>query len=228
MTEQLSSRLARLETTVVSDVLDEAGFPAQALAPKIRPLAPDMRLAGEAVCLAGGARVATKSRPVRGAYDIEAAVRPGAVAVLATNGFTGGAVMGGFIARALQAKGCAGLLTDGCVRDAREIIQIGFATFTRHVTPVNGSRRFEIAGVDEPVALPGPGRGTVLVQPGDLVLADYDGVVVVPRGVAEAIIAAAEELAAIEQRIDAAMASGASRRQAFAANPRFDHIPRLR
>jgi regulator of RNase E activity RraA len=67
----------------------------------------------------------------------------------------------------------------------------------------------------------------VLVRPGDLILADGDGVVVIPREVAEQIIADSEELARIEQRIGRELRAGADRRDVFENNPRFGHIRKI-
>ena len=232
MNEDLVERLSRLDTGVVSDVMDEAGFFAQVPARSLRAVAAPIRFAGFAVCLRGEARVATRTTPPAGAlassYAVDQAARPGAVLVVATGGFEGGAFMGGLLAREMKTRGLAGLVTDGLVRDAAELADIGLPVVAAGLTPVNGTRRWSVVERDAPVTLPGQGTGPVTVRPGDLLLGDADGLVVVPGQHAQAILAMAEELARKEARITASMAEGASRQDAFATHERFGHIDWLR
>ena len=232
MTEDLIARLARLDTGIVSDVLDEAGFFAQVPDRRIRAVTPPARFAGEAVCVRGEARIATRTEaPAEArisAYAVDRSARPGAVIVVSTGGFEGGAFMGGLLARTLKARGCHGLVTDGLVRDGEELAALGMPVMAAGLTPINGSRRWTPVERDVPVALPGQATGAVTVRPGDLILGDTDGLVVVPRRHAEAIIAMSEELARKEAAINAEMDRGDGREEAFRKHDRFAHIGWLR
>lgn len=221
----LLARLARLETGQVSDVLDEAGLPSHALSSALVPLASGQCFAGIAVCARGEAAVDGRhARPAMPGAALESAMRPGGVLVIDSGGFARGALLGGFVAFSLQRAGCVAIVTDGPVRDADEIRGLGLAVVAGGVTPVNGSRRWRWTDVNVPVTLPGQEGRPVAVAPGDYILADGDGVVVVPAAVAATVIEDAEELARIEKRIGEGLRDGGTRAEVFKRNPRFDHV----
>jgi regulator of RNase E activity RraA len=227
----LIARLAKLETAGFSDVLDEMGYPGQVLASDLRPLDAERRLAGIALCVRGENRVVTQT-PVPpeqqlSPYELERRMKPGLVAVIDAGGQNVGATIGGFVATSLKSNGCQGLVTNGGVRDSREIVAVGLPTFCRFVTPVNASRRWSIAEVGQPVHLPGIGGGTVAVRPGDYLLGDADGLVVIPAEIAALAIEAAETLDAIERTITQGIRDGGTREQLFKLHPRFAHIRRV-
>jgi 4-hydroxy-4-methyl-2-oxoglutarate aldolase len=223
--DPLVARLSRLETGQVSDVLDEAGLPNHALSPTLMPLDTTLRFAGRAACLRGEASFAGRhASPALPNDALELTAKAGSVLIVASGGFGGGAIMGGFVAYSLQRQGCRAFITDAPVRDADEIRGYGFPVVAAAVTPVNGARRWRYVAADEPVSLPGIGGASVTIRPGDLVLGDGDGVVVVPAEYAEQIIADSEALQRIEAAIAGALRSGETRKEAFRLNPRFDHV----
>ncbi len=223
--EGLLARLAKLETGLVSDMLDEAGLPNHALSSAMVPLAAGTRFAGIAVCARGEAATEGRhARPAMPGAALEAAMHPGAVLVIDSGGFSRGALLGGFVAYSLQRAGCVAIVTDGPVRDADEIRGLGLSVVSGGVTPVNGSRRWKWTDVGVPVSLPGQEGRPVPVAPGDYILADGDGVVVIPAAAAETVIADSEELARIEKRIGEGLRAGGTRAEVFKANPRFDHV----
>jgi 4-hydroxy-4-methyl-2-oxoglutarate aldolase len=230
--DALISRLAQLETAGFSDVLDEMGYPNQVLASTLRPLDPERRMAGVALCIRGENRLVTQTAvpPERqiSPYELEHRMKPGAVAVIDAGGHGVGAMLGGFIATSLKANGCRGVVTNGGIRDSREIVGIGLPTFCAFVTPVNAARRWSIVDVDAPVHLPGIAGGPVTIRPGDYLLGDADGVLVIPVEIAAPAIEAAEELDAIEKRITHGIRAGGTREQMFALHPRFKHIKRVK
>ena len=226
MTEDtLLDRLARLESGQVSDVLDEAGLPDQALSSAFVPLAGGQRFAGRAACLRGAPLAQGRHQaPSLPADIMEQTVRPGSVLLVETGGFQAGAILGGFVAYSLQRAGCRGIVTDGAVRDADEIRELGLPCLARCVTPINGARRWRLVEAGQPIALAGQTGVPVRIAPGDLVLADADGVVVVPQAVALQIIEDSEELARIERAIGGELRQGGERAAVFKRHPRFDHI----
>ena len=223
--DDLLARLAKLETGQVSDVLDEAGLPDHALSSALVPLAAGQRFAGVAVCARGETAVEGRhARPAMPGSALEAAMRPGGVLVIDSGGFARGALLGGFVAYSLQREGCVAIVTDGPVRDADEIRGLGLPVVCGGVTPVNGSRRWRWTEVGVPVTLPGQEGRPLAIAPGDYILADGDGVVVVPATAARTIVEDAEELARIEARIGEGLRAGGSRAEVFKRNPRFDHV----
>lgn len=226
----LVQRLQRLNCGVVSDVLDECGYPHQALASGIRPLDPRMRLAGRAVCFSGEsiARGAGESGKSLSTYDMDKGISLGSVAVIATNGHSVSAVVGGLMSLAFSKLGCAGIVCDGGVRDASEIVELGLPAFAQFVTPMRSNRRWQLTATDRSVTLPGQEVERVAVDPGDYLIGDADGVMVIPGAIASDVIGWAEHLAAIEERIVKGLNAGEAREKVFTANPRFAHIRRLR
>lgn len=225
----LLAGLAELESGQLSDVLDEAGFPDQVLSSAILPLMPGQRLCGPAACARGAPLTAIRTGgPSLPVDALESIISPGSVLVIETGAFTAGACLGGLVAYSLQRTGCAGLITDGAVRDAEEIRAFGWGCFSAAVTPVNGARRWSLRETDTPVVLPGQGGVGVRITPGDYILADADGVVVVPRVAAAQIVEDSERLRTIERTMAEELRAGAPRAEVFRRNPRFDHVRRFK
>jgi regulator of RNase E activity RraA len=97
----------------------------------------------------------------------------------------------------------AGCVIDGGCRDVRLIEGLGFPVFARFVTPEDSTWRWELEATQVPVTI-----GNVRIEPGDWVVGDDDGVVVVPAAIAENVLAEAEQKAATESEIRAAVRDG--------------------
>ena len=227
--EILSAHLRRLSSTLVSDVLDRAGYPQQSLASAIRPLAPGMRFAGPAVCFSGvtvyGDATSVKTLSP---FEIDRAADQGVAIVIATNGHTTSAVIGGLMCLALRTRGCAGVVVDGGARDVGEIVELALPVFCRYATPLISAGRWALTAANAPIRVAGQASPTVEIVPGDLIVGDADGVVAVPQAIAAEIVPWAEKVAEIEERIAARLRVGETREAAFAAHPRFAHVRRLR
>jgi len=162
-------RLARCNTGLISDARGELG----AMHHEIKPVAPGMRLCGPAITYQGDDWTARKF-----AFEL---AQPGDVVVVAAGGNKDYASFGDFSATVLSGRGAAGVVIDGATRDVEGITRLGLAVFARGATPRN--RHYptgpQHCSVNLPVACAG-----VLVHPGDVVIGDADGVVVVPRELA--------------------------------------------
>ena len=117
---------------------------------------------------------------------------------------------GELIALGMKRRGCAGALVDGGIRDIEWIAKQRFPVYARYRTPVQSIGRWKVTAWQVPVTLPGATTKRVKVQTGDFVLADTDGVIVVPAGVARKVLAEAERLTAKEIRVRRDLRSGAS------------------
>jgi 4-hydroxy-4-methyl-2-oxoglutarate aldolase len=227
--EFLSARLRRLSSTVVSDVLDRAGYSQQSLSSAIRPLAPGMKFAGPAVCFSGvtvyGDATGVKTLSP---FEIDRGADEGVAIVIATNGHAMSAVIGGLMSLALQTRGCAGVVVDGGARDVGEIVDLGLPVFCRYATPLISAGRWALTTANAPIRVSGQASPMVEVAPGDLVIGDSDGVIAIPQAIAADIVSWAETVAEIEASIAARLRVGETREAAFAAHPRFAHIRRLR
>lgn len=231
-TEGIRARLAALESAVISDVLDETGYPAQALSSALGALVPGRRFVGKAVCVQGQPRVVTQTAVPEKAfatpYALAMTATNGSVLVVSTGGLSSGAILGGMLARDLLAQGTAALVTDGLVRDRAEIEALGLPVVCAGVTPVNGARRWAILSMTQPVVLNGQHGGAVRITPGDWLVGDADGVVVIPQAIAVEVASMAEELAKRERAIESAHPMASFAEQAQARKERFSHIRWLR
>lgn len=202
---QLIARFKRVRVADVVDALDRFGYHGSTLVSRdIRPLYPKAKLAGFAVTVRTRRaqaeipsmspeeydRFAEEWYRLRANYDLFLSrAGPGAVIVVEAAHSPDVGFWGSTVALVAKAKGVEGVVVDGGVRDAGEIEKIDFPTFFRFHgrTEVVGRLEFGPEDVNVPVVV-----GGVTVRPGDVVVGDYDGVVVVPREIAEKVLERAE------------------------------------
>jgi regulator of RNase E activity RraA len=220
---ELIDRYQQLSTPVVYDILDQLGHPGQAMAVGICPLASDMIVAGPAFTIAGETDDPTRSAE-QSPYQIFRDIVPDSVIVMATAGHRQSGPWGENTSITAQMRGARGIVIDGGTRDANAIIALGFPTFCRYVTPVFAQGRFRMSAHQQPVEVAGQLGTTVTVRPGDFVMADRDGVVVVPAPLVGAVLAAAEHLEEVEGHIRAALLEGEDREAVYRRYPKFDHL----
>jgi 4-hydroxy-4-methyl-2-oxoglutarate aldolase len=166
----------RLYTSVVSDVLDRQGFLDQAMAARIRPIEPRMRLVGQAhTVLTADVYQRPENPYVKEIASVDA-LKAGDVMVAATNGSERTCLWGELLSTAARARGATGCLIDGHTRDVQRILEMGFPVFCTGFRPVDSSSRSIVIDYGCPVRC-----GDVLVHPGDIIFADVDGVVVIPQ-----------------------------------------------
>jgi 4-hydroxy-4-methyl-2-oxoglutarate aldolase len=209
-TTELIERLGRLHPAVVSDCLDRVGIRDRVLAPRIRPLFPEAKLAGVARtvrCVAVDAVPEEREDWYRGELEAVDALRPGDVMVVST---VEGSYWGELLATAARRRGAHGIVADAYTRDTLALIAMGFPTFVAgiHCTDSLGRIDVDATGVEI-------GCGGVTVADGDLVLGDHDGVVIVPTGVAEEVVALAEEKVAGENLVREKLEEGMPVAEAF-------------
>jgi 4-hydroxy-4-methyl-2-oxoglutarate aldolase len=206
-------RFAAIYTAALADILDARGFHEQTLPPSIRPLERGMRLAGPAYTVAGrpasNPDAASYDQAIRKVLGMLGDVPEGQVAVYAC-GQDVSAHLGELSVTSLKARGVAGCVLDGGCRDVRFILDQSFPVFARFVTPEDSTWRWELEATQVPVTV-----GSVRVEPGDWVVGDDDGVVVVPAAIAEDVLAEAEEKAATESEIRAAVRNGMAPLEAY-------------
>ena len=199
----MRERFAAIYTAALADILDARGYRDQTLPPSIRPLEPGMQLAGQAYTVKGK-RAGTSDYDValKSVLTMLGDVPAGHVAVYACEHDVS-AHLGELSVTSLKARGVAGCVLDGGCRDVRFILEEGFPVFSRFVTPEDSTWRWSLEATQVPVTI-----GRVGIEPGDWVVADDDGVVVVPQAIAEAVLTEAEEKAATESLIRAAVRKG--------------------
>ncbi|MGZ5182580.1 MAG: RraA family protein [Ramlibacter sp.] len=187
-----------LSTAEVSDALDALGLPGSALG--IRPVAGPARLFG----LAFTVRFAPIDRFEPGTVgDFLDALGPGTVAVLDNGGRLDCTVWGGIMSRLAAHKGLAGTVIHGVCRDTAEAEAAGYPLYANGRFMRTGKDRVQVEAYQQPVML-----GDVRVCPGDLVVGDADGVVVVPAQRMQEVLTKALATRAVEEQILAAALAG--------------------
>lgn len=219
--EEIRQRYLAVDSSNVADVLDELGLHDQGLAPGFAPFPADAgRLAGWAFTIRGE----MAPYPVGGGDPAKmeacAQLTPGTVSVWSGRG-EGVCFFGELISIGMKERGCAGALVDGGVRDVDWIGELGFPVYARYRTPVQSIGRWKVTGHSEPVPMPGATVPEVTVTPGDFVLADADGAILIPADIAEQVLERAEALGAREVQIRSELADGLSLSEALA---KFGHV----
>ncbi len=203
-----------LYTAVLSDVLDGLGRTGQAMRPFVRPVDESLVMVGRART---GLYAPTYSvREGENPYELEMelvdSLRADEVAVLACDGPTERiAPWGELLSTASKARGAAGCVTDGLVRDLRHIRAMRFPVFHGGIGPLDSKGRGKMVEMDTHVRC-----GGVEVRTGDLVFGDVDGVVVVPREIEEEVLRIATEKVTSEDRTREELAAGRPLREVFA------------
>jgi regulator of RNase E activity RraA len=191
------ARASKLDTTAISDALDRLVIAGQCL--NIKPLDPRFRLTGRAFTILYG----PAASPPGTVGDYIDDVLPGSVVVLDNGGRENATVWGDILTWVAHQRGIAGTVIDGACRDTQLARELGYPVFSRSYSMRTGKDRVQVESMSAIVNI-----GDARVAPGDLMRGDADGVVVLPRAHEDAILAAAEEIDAVEQQIRAAVAEG--------------------
>ena len=208
----------KLFTAVVGDVLDHAGYRRQFLPQAISPLQADMRVIGRAMPVLEADAFDDISATSRGPLGkqpfgllMEALddLQPGEV-YIATGGSFNYALWGELMATRATHLGAAGAVLNGFVRDAAGIEALRFPTFSRGLYAQDQGPRGKVVDFRTPVEIEG-----VRIHPGDLIFADREGVLVIPRAAEAEIVAAALEKSQTENRVETAIRNGMSAREAY-------------
>ena len=219
--EEIRRRYLAVDSSNVADVLDELGLPDQGLAPEFAPYPPTAgRLAGWAFTIRGEMTPYPMGAGDEAKMKACAQLTPGTVSVWSGRG-EGVCFFGELISIGMQERGCVGALVDGGIRDVDWIGKLGFPVYARYRTPVQSIGRWRVVESAVPVPMPGATVAEVEVMPGDFVLADADGTIVVPAAVAEQVLERAEELGTREVQIRTELAGGLSLSEALA---KFGHV----
>ncbi|WP_306207095.1 RraA family protein [Actinoplanes sp. RD1] len=215
----IGDRLAAVGTAGLSTALRKRGYH-DVFVDGVAPLAPGMRLAGPARTLrfvpfrpdllaerGGGLN------PQKRAFDT---VGAGEVLVIEARGLADAGTLGDILATRAHQRGAAGVVTDGAVRDADTVAGIGLPVFARGAHPSVLGRRHVPWETDVVIAC-----GGAAVVPGDLVVGDGDGVLVVPAPLAAEVLAEAEDDERRDAWIAARVAEGESLDGLFPMNERW-------
>ena len=202
-------RAARLRTAVVGDVLDQLGRTSQFLPPSIRPLGADMTLAGRAMPVVIGDVFGEQDRAFGRLTDALDQLEPEEV-YLARGGRTPCAAWGEILTATAKVRGAAGAVIDGYHRDTSQVVAQDWPVFSRGAYGQDARVRAAVVDFRAPALY-----GRVWVHPGDLVIGDVDGVVVIPRDCEAEVLETAQDKLKSEGLVRAAIEQGMSSTQAF-------------
>lgn len=203
-----------LYVPAVSDILDSLGYRNQAMHQRLRPLLPDIRNCG----LIGRARTVrwmevdyvVEEDPY--GLEIEAvdSLQPGDVIIHSTDFAGTNAPWGELMSTVAQLNGSAGCICDSQVRDCVRIIEMGYPVYCAGISPLDSKGRARVMAYDVPIQC-----GNVLVHPGELVFADYDGIVVIPKEVEQEVLTLAQEKANAETTTRDELLEGKTLREVY-------------
>ncbi|MFB3923911.1 MAG: RraA family protein [Terriglobia bacterium] len=203
-----------LYVAAVCDILDSLGHRYQAMHQRLRPLLPDRKNCGF-VGRARTVRWMETDHITDDPYGLEIEVidslKPGDVVVHSTDASGTNAPWGELMTTVAKRNGAVGCVCDSQIRDCVKIIEMGFSVYCAGIRPVDSKGRAIVMAYDVPVRC-----GEVLVNPGELVFADFDGIVAIPREVERDVLLAAREKVGKENLTRKELLEGKSLREVYA------------
>ena len=200
-----------LYSSVLADVLDGLGHRHCALPPNVRPLKPEWRLFGRVATLSCVTVASEPKHPYAIEMDCIDQLKSGDVLVGTTNGDQASALWGELLSTASKAHGAAGAILDGLTRDAAKIMAMNFPVFATGFSPLDSKGRLDGISHGQPIRI-----GACIIEPGDFIFGDIDGVAVIPKNLADQALTKALEKVSGENKVRDELAKGRSVREVFA------------
>jgi len=201
------NKLRQFSAATLHEALGKTGN----LPSAIKPIHPGMKVCGPAYT------VQTMPRDNVLLHRAYAYAKPGDVIVASCSGFYEAGYWGDLMSLGAKTQGIAGLVIDACVRDADDIEALGFPVFSRGLC-IRGTTNFGDGTLNEPIVI-----GECLIQPGDIIVGDRDGVVVVPQNRIEEAIEKAIAREAREESVREQLRSGKTSIQIYGWDTKFGY-----
>jgi len=215
MDNNLVERLKLCYSGILHDVMRVAGLKNFVLSPNLRALNPKMKLAGPIWSVSGNVVDADNHETLLAWTNILSKAPSGHVLIIQPNDNVA-AFMGELSAETLQYKGLYGALVDGGCRDSEFILNINFPVWARHYTPIDVVGYWLPKYFNNPIKI-----GDVIINPGDYIFGDRDGVVVIPKSEIKNIITEAEVALAKENLVRKAILQGVDPKEAYLKYRKF-------
>jgi regulator of RNase E activity RraA len=216
MTTAISERLEACYTGVVHDVMRAMGLSDFVLPPELRPILPELPLAGPAFTIEGKVADGADAHETLLAWTGLLSKAPaGSIWVSQPNDRTV-AHMGELSAETLKNKGVRGCVADGFIRDVNFLLAIGFQAWCRGFTPRDIVGTWLPGAPDRPIRI-----GDVVIAPGDFMVGDRDGLIRIPRDRVEEVIDKAEAAMATESLVRKAILAGVDPQEAYLKYGKF-------
>jgi 4-hydroxy-4-methyl-2-oxoglutarate aldolase len=169
----------KLAASVISDILDALGFRDQVMRASIRPLYPEALVVGRAMPVLFAEVFEVPEKPYQMEIEVVDSLRADDVLVAYAPATAKSALWGGILSTAARARGARGVVVEGMTRDVKQITDMAFPVFASGVSPLDAKGRLRVFAYRCAIEC-----GGVLVEPGDIIFGDTDGVVVIPQDVA--------------------------------------------
>jgi regulator of RNase E activity RraA len=213
---EMIERYEKIYTGAISDILDERGKRNFALPHTLQPLMPGQRITGIAMPVLGKQSVNKDPDEVYiPLLKMLGDIQPGQVIVTQANDMVS-AHLGELSAETAKYRGCRGAVIYGGIRDTDYMINLDFPAYSLYKTPLDVLGRWELVDYNCEVVIEG-----VRVRPGDLIVADRDGVLVICQEIAEEVLLESEEVVATENLVRKAILQGVHPAKAYETYGRF-------
>ena len=200
-----------LSVPLLCDALDGAGFRHQSPRLPIRPITiPNITLIGRCKTTLWADMAHVDPEPYKLELLAVDSCQPDDVLIAAASGSNRSGIWGELLSTASRNTGCIGVIVDGAVRDVEKMRSMQFPVFARGMNPYDSRDRQRVIDYDIAIELDG-----VAIHPGDLVAADEDGMVIVPKAVEKQVVTAAWLKAHAENQVRDAIRAGMSATKAF-------------
>ena len=214
-TEDLTPRLSKLYTGVVHDVMRAMGCKDFTLPHTLHPVTVARTIAGPVFTVRGKVSKADPHETLLAWTGFLSKAKAGHVVVIAANDDEV-AHMGELSGETLMRKGVPGVVIDGGCRDVEFLIEMGFAVYARYATPRDIVGTWMVDAMDVPITI-----GPVKIAPHDYLLADRDGIIILPRERAAEIVSAAAVAVGTESQIRTAILGGMDPQEAYLKYGKF-------
>lgn len=192
MTDRVFERLLVVGTAAIADIFDSNGLEPPVLTEDLHPVGRTEAFIGTAFTVIGES-VTSRDSSDRAKLRAIDEMPAGVVPVWAGTDIRGVCCFGDLLCEAMKCRGSAGAVVDGGIRDVAYLQQLGFPVLARYHTPAQAIGRWKVISHQVPVRVRGALRDWVTVEPGDVVVADGDGVIVVPHALAGQVAEESEQ-----------------------------------
>lgn len=212
----LTQQLERFYSGAVHDVLRAAGLPHQVLPPGIVPLNPAQKIAGPVFTVMGGLAPAKSEHEILLGWTELLSRSPAGSVVVCQPNDSSHAHFGELSAETMHSRGVRGYIVDGGCRDSAFIERLGFPVFCRYFTPKDIVGAWAVQSMGETIRI-----GDVAISSGDYLIADRDGVVVIPSQIARETVKSVAQVMETENLVRKAIREGLDPQEAYLKYGKF-------
>lgn len=218
---EICERYQQLYAGAVYDVLEGLGYPDQAVSHELTAIAPGMKLAAPAFTMKGTVTAERDEAGRNKRMKMICNMTAPCIEVRDQGTPYNVALYGELSATTARAHGAVGALIDGGTRDCGHLVKMGFPVFARYRSPVEAFGRYKLIDCQVPIRISGELKETVLVNPGDFIFGEEDGVIVIPKDLTLEVLLECERILGLENEARRDFARGDDPFEVFQRYKRF-------